>query len=90
MHIHPSNHPPIQPSIRMHNHILYNMCVCIYILRLPATTSSYQPGSIPITSEAITGYRAASPVIHYQQTWLLGVKPTMGPERGPLVRPLLD
>ena len=63
------------------------MCVYIYIymyiLKLPATTSSYQPGSIPITSEAITGSRAASPVIHYQQTWLLGVKPTMGPERGP-------
>ena len=28
---------------------------------------------LKITSEAITGSRAAPPVIHYQQTWLLGV-----------------
>lgn len=40
MHIHPSNHPPIQPSIRMHNHILYNMYVCVYIYI--ETTSNYQ------------------------------------------------
>jgi hypothetical protein len=43
MHIHPSNHPPIQPSIRMHNHILYNMYVCVYIYwdyqQLPAATN---------------------------------------------------
>ena len=53
MHIdaHPSIRPPthpsiiVHPSIRMHNHILYNMymCVCMYIIYIYIeTTSNYQ------------------------------------------------